>query len=75
MIKLCCDRCGEEILDLFYYTIKINRDTVCTNYNSALTAVTSVTGVCNSNTLQSVNHEKQYCKKCKDEIEAFINKV
>lgn len=72
MIKMHCDRCGKEIKGTTYYTISI-----CTeDINPApIETVTYATAVQNMqmNTLAMFNTKKQYCKDCRDKIEAFIN--
>jgi hypothetical protein len=72
MVKINCDRCGKEIEGSTYYTISIYAEDI--NPAPAKT-VAYDTAAQNfyTNTLAMFNAKPQYCKKCKDDIEAFIN--
>lgn len=72
MIKVHCDRCGEEIEGMTYYTVSIYAEDI--NPKSEYT-VYSDTAIQNINTtvMNLFNSKPQYCKKCRDEIEEFIN--
>ena len=72
MIKMHCDRCGEEIKGTTYYTISIYADDINPKPNETVAFATAVQNV-QENAFVMFNAKKQYCKKCKDEIEAFIN--
>ena len=74
MIKMHCDRCGEEIKGTTYYTISIHADDInpSIDYSKSLTTVLQNF---QTNTSALFNAKKQYCKKCIEEIEAFINKA
>lgn len=73
MIKMHCDRCGEEIKGVSYYAININKKShVFVDYPSAITSLTSSYSA-NSNANIPINAEKHYCEKCKNEIETFIS--
>ena len=72
MIKMCCDRCGEEIKGTTYYTINIYADDINPKRDNTVTMATAIQNF-ETNTLALFNSKKQYCKKCRDEIEEFIN--
>lgn len=72
MIKMHCDRCGKEIQGTTYYTISFHANDI----NPANDYTSSFATVCynlNANAIGAFNSEKQYCKKCIDEIDSFIN--
>lgn len=71
MIKMICDRCGEEIKGTTYYTISIYAEDI--NPTSAET-VTYATAIQNTQTniLAMFNAKKQYCEECKNDIEYYI---
>ena len=73
MIKMICDRCGKEIEEATYYTVSIYAEDINPKPEYAVT--TAATAIQNlSNAFTVFNAKPQYCKKCRDEIEAFINK-
>ena len=72
MIKMHCDRCGEEIKETTYYTISIHADDINPKQDGTVALATALQNF-QTNTLAIFNGKKQYCKKCRDEIEAFIN--
>ena len=72
MIKMHCDRCGKEIKGTTYYTISIYADDINPKPVETVTYATAVQNF-ETNTLALFNSKKQYCKKCRDEIEEFIN--
>ena len=72
MVKLYCDRCGEEIKEEYYYTINI--------YKTELHPKTSISTLANAmssytekSSYERLSSEKMYCNKCKSEIEKFVN--
>ena len=73
MIKMHCDRCGEEIKGNTYYTIYIYAEDINPAPIETVSYATAIQNV-QTNTLALFNAKKQYCKKCRDEIEAFINR-
>ena len=73
MIKMHCDRCGKEIKGTTYYTINIYAEDINPKVDYRVSAETAVQNV-NTNVMALFNAKPQYCKKCRDEIEAFINK-
>lgn len=72
MIKVYCDRCGEEIKGTTYYTINIYAEDINPAPVETVAYATAVQNI-QTNTLMMFNVKKQYCKKCRDEIEKFIN--
>ena len=72
MIKMHCDRCGEEIQGTTYYTISFNANDI-----NPVNYYTSTFATADYNTASAMSKalsvEKQYCKKCIDEIDSFIN--
>ena len=74
MIKMHCDRCGEEIKETTYYTISIHAGDINPKSDKTNSLATALQNF-HTNTLALFNCERQYCKKCRDEIESFIYKV
>lgn len=75
MIKMHCDRCGKEIKGTTYYTISIYADDINPKTEYTVYANTAMQNM-NTNMMALFNSKPQYCKDCRDEIEAFIsNKV
>lgn len=72
MIKMYCDRCGKEIKGSTYYTINIRAEDINPTPVEKVDYATAVQNM-EPNILAIFNAKKQYCKDCKDEIEAFIN--
>lgn len=72
MIKMHCDRCGEEIKGTTYYTISIYADDINPKQEKTVAMATAIQNF-ETNTLALFNAKKQYCKDCRDKIEAFIN--
>jgi hypothetical protein len=72
MIKMHCDRCGEEIKGTTYYTVSIYAEDINPKTEYIVYAETAIQNV-NTNMKMLFNAKPQYCKKCRDEIEAFIN--
>lgn len=72
MIKMHCDRCGEEIKGTTYYTISIYADDINPAPEETVAYATAVQNL-QTNALAMFNAKKQYCKDCRDKIEAFIN--
>ena len=73
MIKMHCDRCGKEIKETTYYTINICTENINCITSTETVSYTKVVQNLQANTLAMFNTQKQYCRKCKDEIEKFIN--
>lgn len=71
MIKMVCDRCGKEIEGTTYYTVSIHAEDINpkTNYR----VYTDTTTLELSTSMMLLNTQPQYCKECKDKIEAFIH--
>lgn len=67
-----CDRCGEEIKGTTYYTVSIYAEDINPKIEYTVYAETAIQNV-NTNMKMLFNAKPQYCKKCRDEIEAFIN--
>ena len=74
MVKIHCDRCGEEIKGTTYYTISIYADDINPKPAETVAYATAVQNVA-TNTLAMFNARPQYCKKCRDEIENFIKRT
>ena len=72
MIKMHCDRCGEEIKGTTYYTISIHADDINPSIDYSKSLTTALQNF-KTNSSALFNTKKQYCEKCRDEIEAFIN--
>lgn len=71
MVKLHCDRCGEEIKDK-YYTINFWEYEIhpkSCDYNMA----TACSSYSRESALEMLNSQKMYCKKCRNEFENFMN--
>ena len=73
MIKMICDRCRKEIEGTTYYTVSIGAADINPRAEPAISASTAIQNL--SNALYAFNARPQYCKKCRDEIEEFINKT
>ena len=71
MIKVHCDRCGKEIEGTTYYTISIYAEDINPKTEYAVYADTAIQNA-NTNIEMLFNTKPQYCKTCRDEIEAFI---
>lgn len=71
MIKMICDRCGKEIEGTTYYTVSIYAADINPKTEYTTSASAAIQNL--SNALSVFNAKPQYCKKCRDEIEAFIN--
>ena len=74
MIKMICDRCRKEIEGTTYYTIKIHADDINPKQEGTIALATAFQNF-ETNTFALFNAKKQYCEKCKNEIEAFLNKT
>ena len=74
MIKMICDRCGREMQGTTYYTIRIHAGDINPANNYTTTFETACYNV-NANGMTALNSKKQYCNKCIDEIENFINNI
>lgn len=72
MIRMHCDRCGKEIEGTSYYTVSIYANDINPKNDYTCIAAT-YTQNSNTNFIALFNANPQYCKKCRDEIEAFIN--
>lgn len=71
MVKIHCDRCGDEIKNE-YYTIGFYRyDTDPVVYDFA-TSACCASSYTRDSALQVLNAQKMYCNRCKSEIEKFI---
>ena len=73
MIKMICDRCGNEIKGTTYYTISIYADDINPKTDYTVYANTAMKNI-NTNMMALFNFKPQYCKDCRDEIESFILK-
>lgn len=72
MIKMICDRCGKEIEGTTYYTVSIHASDINPKPEDAITS--TATAVQNlANAFSILNVKPQYCKRCRDKIEEFIN--
>lgn len=71
MIKMNCDRCNKEIEGTTYYTISIHADDINPKTEYTVCTDTAVQNL-NTNMMALFNSRPQYCKKCRDEIVAFI---
>lgn len=66
MIIRKCDRCGEEIKSDYYYIKIINEN------NSSIGGVDFQTALRNFN--ERLYGKKEFCRKCIEDIEKYINK-
>lgn len=73
MIKMICDRCRKEIEGTTYYTIRIHADDINPKQDGTIALATALQNL-DTNTSVLFNAKKQYCEKCKEDIEAFIGK-
>jgi hypothetical protein len=73
MIKMYCDRCGKEIKGTTYYTISIYADDINPKTDYTVYTDTAIQNM-STNMMVLFNSKPQYCKDCRDEIEAFILK-
>ena len=71
MIKIHCDRCGEEIKGTTYYTVSIYAEDINPKTEYSVYAETAIQNY-STNMKVLFNAKPQYCKKCRDEIEKFI---
>lgn len=71
MIKIFCNRCKKEIEGTTYYTVHIGVEDINTTQCYGISTATEIQNL--SNTLIGLKMRPQYCKECKDKIEAFIN--
>lgn len=71
MVKIYCDRCGEEIKDR-YYTINFWEHETHPK-NCGYDMATACSSYSSESALEMLNSQKMYCKKCRNEIENFIN--
>ena len=76
MIKICCDKCGREIKDRYYTVLIGEHDTNPQNdyFNIASTACSTSSSRTREDILKVLNSTKMYCKDCRDNIVAFIEK-
>ncbi|MBO5828807.1 MAG: hypothetical protein J6R59_10220 [Paludibacteraceae bacterium] len=72
MIKMHCDRCGEEIKGTTYYTIRIYGNDINPKNDYSVTTATAIQNS-NTNLMALFNAEKQYCEDCKEDIEYYID--
>ncbi len=72
MIKIHCDRCGKEIKGTTYYTISIHADDINPSLDYSKSLTTALQNF-KTNSSALFKTEKQYCRKCIDKIENFIN--
>lgn len=72
MIKMICDRCGKEIEGTTYYTIKIHAEDINPSIDYSQSLTTALQNF-KTNSSALFKTEKQYCSKCIDEINNFIN--
>ena len=75
MVKLICDRCKKDIEEK-YYVINFWEYETNPKYEPITSYATSCTYSTESrdSALKFLNSRTMYCKKCKNEIEKFINK-
>lgn len=74
MIKLYCDKCGEEIKDK-YYTINVCEQKISSKRNSLqeLADAFSNSNYESKTPYGELSSQTMYCEKCKDGIKTFIN--
>lgn len=73
MNKIYCDRCGQECIDTFLTIDIVAKDVKKEN----LGTVTSSTAMYNTSRAMRKfsGKEKQYCTKCIEKIEEYIEKI
>ena len=72
MIKMVCDRCGKDIKGTTYYTIHIYAEDINPKTEYRFSTDTVIQNL-DMNTKILFDNVPQYCKECKDKIEAFIH--
>lgn len=72
MVKIHCDRCGEEIKDK-YYTINFWEYETYPKSSSYTMAEACSSAYSRESALEMLNSQKMYCKKCRNEFENFMN--
>lgn len=72
MVRIHCDRCGEEIKDK-YYTINFWEYEIYPNSVDYCKADACSTSYSRESALAMLNSQKMYCKKCRNEFENFMN--
>ena len=77
MVKLHCDRCGNEIVGEHYYTIIIGKAELNPKYEYSITgcanALSAYSHELEKSPYEKLSSQVMYCEKCKDDIEKFIN--
>ena len=71
MIKMCCDRCGKDIEETTYYTVRIYGNDIYPKEDHTVATSTAIQNI-QTNSMWLFNNEKQYCEQCKNKIEKFI---
>ena len=72
MIKIHCDRCGEEIKGTTYYTVSIYAEDI--NPIESMKSMSTTIQNLNENMGKIFGQKTHYCEKCKNEIEKFIGR-
>ena len=74
MVKIHCDRCGQEIVGEHYYTIYIGEvELIPSKRDYSITACAdALASVYNQSAFEQLNSTKMYCKDCKDKVEAYL---
>ena len=67
-----CDRCRQKCEGTTYYTVEIYGHDINPN-NDGTQSMSTTTQNVQTNTYKLFNHEKHYCKKCRDKIVDFLS--
>lgn len=73
--KIICDRCGKECIEgSAYYTVDIYGHDIKPTNDGRVSFDAYVQNFV-TNYTKLIKQQKHYCKKCKDEIEAFLKPI
>lgn len=72
MIKMHCDRCGEEINGTTYYTVSIYAEDI--NPIESMKSMSTAIHNLSEGMGKILSQKKHYCEECKKEIEKFIGR-
>ena len=76
MVKIYCDRCGEEIKQDYYYTVYVRVTELNSKTEYSITdcanALSALTNNVEKSPYEKLNSQTMHCEKCKNDIENFI---
>lgn len=74
MVKICCDRCGTEIKEGYYYTVIIGKVDLNPKYDySTEVCGTAYNCVPEKSPYEKLSSQKMYCERCRDDVMHTIN--